>query len=102
MVRSRPTSSGTRGSQLSRSRARLMSGQRCTGSSTGSGWGTVGRRGAIGGVVFYEGGAEADEGDDLLGERADCRLDRVAEVDRAGDIVGCRHQPHEALDEVID
>ena len=29
-------------------------------------------------------------------------LDRIAEIDRAGDIVAGRHQPHQAVDQIVD
>ena len=41
---------------------------------------------------------EPDEIDDLIRELAHRGLDRIAEIDRAGDLVGRRHEAEEALD----
>ena len=70
-----------RGCQPSTARACEMSGQRWTGSSTGSGRRTIVERDPV-------------SVDDQLGELGDRGFDRVAEVDRPGDVV--RRRPSAA------
>ena len=80
-----PSSTSTRGSQPSSLRARVMSGCRIFGSSTGSGWKTMRAR-------------APGQTDDPLRELEESHLLRVADVDGVVD-VGL-HQAPDALDEV--
>src|ERR1700719_2057340 len=77
MVRASPSFRAVLGCQPRTRSASAISGQRWTGSSIGSG-----RR--------------------VVGELGDRGLDRVAEIDRAGDVVGSGHQREEAVDQIID
>ena len=40
--------------------------------------------------------------DDDLGELPDRELARIAEIDRAGEVAVAVHQPHEAVDQIVD
>src|SRR5258708_34574142 len=46
--------------------------------------------------------ARAEHRDDLFGQLADRRLDRIAEIDRPGHVIRSGHQAQEALDEIVD
>ncbi len=69
-------------------RSRPMSGQRCSGSSCGRARCTI-----------ANGTRSAEH---PLGQLAYRYFVRIAEIDRSGDIVGGRHQAHEALDQIVD
>ena len=84
-----PSFRGVLGCQPSIGLASAMSGQRWTGSSTGNGRRMIFEREPVISTI-------------MLGELGDRGLDRVAEVDRAGDVVGGRHQRDEALDQIVD
>src|SRR4029077_5684996 len=50
---------------------------------------------------MYDAREGAGELDHLLGEFADGELARVAEIDGSGDLVGCTHETHETVDEIV-
>ena len=89
MVFISPSRSCTRGAHESSSSAKLMSGQRCLGSSSGSGRKTI----------------FADDPVSAITVSASCRnreFDWVSKIHRAGHMIGRLHQSYQSVDEIVD